>query len=974
MKRITAIFLSLALLLSALPELAWGAGSTLSISTAEEFVKFARDCTLDSYSREMTFQLTADIDLTGQDFSSVPLFSGTFDGGGHTISGLSITGDGSHQGLFRYVAQGALIKNLTVSGTVTPGGTGCVVGGVAGSNSGTLLRCQFTGTISGVEQVGGIAGENTSTGVITSCAFSGVVTGEHEVGGVVGSNQGVLLDCGNDGEINTVPVSSTANTTFDISSLSEEDFVSVINIGGIAGKNASSGIIQSCENRGNVGYEHLGYNVGGIAGITSGYLFTCTNRGAVLGRRDVGGIAGQLEPYAVWDFSDSKLADLEEQLSQLNRSVAGAVEHISANTSALTGELQSMLDYANSASTALRDMVTNVTSSVDSIYSAVSEAANLLEQEAREAAGNLKDSIDSIRPEEKVPEESTPGPDVEESGSPQPDGGADQEEAEETSPVPSEPVETPPAEEPDIQPEKTISVEKLRELSGQLRDILSQIEVSIPDAAPLLKALDGVYRSASALGSSFGSTTSALSQEVDGIMEQVNNIFGTVSETAESIGSIAADYETDLSVSQAYNQDTGAISQCVSYGPVQADTNAGGIAGSVAFEVSFDMEDELNLSDYLFTNAKYLIFAVLRDCESYSDISAKKECAGGIVGNLSYGAVVSCTGIGAISVEQGNYTGGIAGRAAGSILTSSSRTVLSGEAYIGGIAGWGSDLSGCLSYSFVDSGREYLGSIAGWAEGTVTENQYVDSGLGAIDGVSYAGKAEPISYEAMLARPNLPASFASITVTFVAQGKTIEVVEVPFGGSIETLPEVPNDGDQYWKWDEFTRDNIYYSLVVEGRYYNPRSTISTSEEYPLFLAEGTFYEGQTLTAVPYSPDYEALGVAEEEVLAAYTLLVSDYSDQLTVRMRAEEKGALYRVNADGSYVPLSCQTDGGYLVFSLENGGSIVYVRRQSSDLPLYLGVGAGLLLLGGAAFVVLLRRKRKKAPSAEEGQKPEIL
>ena len=68
-------------------------------------------------------------------------------------------------------------------------------------------------------------------------------------------------------------------------------------IGGIAG--FSNGVIQSCKNVGNVGYEHMGYNVGGIVGRQSGYLDGCKNTGIVNGRKDVGGIAGQLEPRCV---------------------------------------------------------------------------------------------------------------------------------------------------------------------------------------------------------------------------------------------------------------------------------------------------------------------------------------------------------------------------------------------------------------------------------------------------------------------------------------------------------------------------------------------------------------------------------------------------------------------------------------------------------------------------------------------------
>ena len=75
-----------------------------------------------------------------------------------------------------------------------------------------------------------------------------------------------------------------------------------IDSGGIAG--LSTGIIQLCTNNGSIGYEHVGYNAGGIVGRQSGYVYSCENKGLVCGRKDVGGIAGQTEPYVAIDLSN----------------------------------------------------------------------------------------------------------------------------------------------------------------------------------------------------------------------------------------------------------------------------------------------------------------------------------------------------------------------------------------------------------------------------------------------------------------------------------------------------------------------------------------------------------------------------------------------------------------------------------------------------------------------------------------------
>ena len=141
----------------------------LKISTVEELLAFAENCRLDTYSQNLMVILEKDIDLGGVAFQSVPIFSGTFVGKGHTISGLDITAEGSTQGLFRYLTSTAVVQNLTIKGEIHPSGSRNKIGAVAGQSDGHILNCSFSGTVSGGDYIGGLVGVNTVTGIIENC-------------------------------------------------------------------------------------------------------------------------------------------------------------------------------------------------------------------------------------------------------------------------------------------------------------------------------------------------------------------------------------------------------------------------------------------------------------------------------------------------------------------------------------------------------------------------------------------------------------------------------------------------------------------------------------------------------------------------------------------------------------------------------------------------------------------------------------
>jgi len=327
--------------------------NTLTISSVEDFLLFSENCRLDSFSKDLIVSLESDIDLTNTSFDSIPIFYGTFDGNNHRIKGFTITSDGSTKGLFRYIESTATVKNLIVEGTLSPDGSRSNIGGIAGKNSGHIKNCSFSGTVTGADYIGGLVGTNDINGIIENCKAYGTIHGDHFVGGLSGANYGVIRNCANLTKLNT----TVKENNVDISDItldsltSSESVVTATDIGGIAGSN--SGVIRNCENHGKIGYQHIGYNIGGISGSSIGYITGCTNYSTILGRKEVGGIVGQMEPSSILDFDADTFQILESQfntMSELTNRAAGNAEN---NTNISDSDLNTLSTELSNAQQAL---------------------------------------------------------------------------------------------------------------------------------------------------------------------------------------------------------------------------------------------------------------------------------------------------------------------------------------------------------------------------------------------------------------------------------------------------------------------------------------------------------------------------------------------------------------------------------------------------------------------------------------------
>ena len=325
--RVTASFLAVSLL-AAQPDLSVFAvegtdSGVVSITSEDDFVLLTENCKTETFSTGKTFRLDADLDLSDYENLFLPVMDGTFDGNGHQITGITLNEEMSDYGLFRYVGANGVIKNLSVEGEILGGDEQENIGILAGSNAGSIENCTSRGTLNGETAIGGIAGKNEETGTISRSTNEAVVDGKMQTGGIAGLNEGSISDCINNGKINTnQKIKKQAEGDGSSVNISIPNAVTGLTAderanetGGIAGN--SSGDISYCTNTATIGFERLGSATGGIVGRQQGSLSYSANKGVVYGHKNVGGIAGVLEPYEESSYDRDYRQELSDELDRL---------------------------------------------------------------------------------------------------------------------------------------------------------------------------------------------------------------------------------------------------------------------------------------------------------------------------------------------------------------------------------------------------------------------------------------------------------------------------------------------------------------------------------------------------------------------------------------------------------------------------------------------------------------------------------
>ena len=235
---------------------------------------------------DINITLDTDIDLTGKDWTPIGTdydnsYKGTFDGGGHTITGLTFTTNDEYAGLFGWLNRAGTVKNVVMEGVQITSNQiyGGSIGGVVGSGWGTIENCSVSGSVSGTVYVGGVVGVQIG-GSITGCSSSATVKGTVDVGGVAGqtNSSATLTACYATGNV-----------------IIEMDPKKNIAGGGLVGMNAGSSLL-ACYATGNVtstgsstGYMHIGGFLGNnYTTVTAGYWKNNHEQGIGYNRESTG--------------------------------------------------------------------------------------------------------------------------------------------------------------------------------------------------------------------------------------------------------------------------------------------------------------------------------------------------------------------------------------------------------------------------------------------------------------------------------------------------------------------------------------------------------------------------------------------------------------------------------------------------------------------------------------------------------------
>mgnify|MGYP002745653111 FL=1 len=231
-----------------------GGNGSYTVTSADGLMNVAE--LVNGGKTDINITLDKNIDLTGKDWTPIGTsfdnsYTGTFDGGGHTITGLTITTKDQFVGLFGYLNRAGTVKNVVMEGIqITSNHMFGNTGGVAGFSWGTIENCSVSGSVSGTKCVGGVVGAQKA-GSITGCSSSATVKGTVDVGGVAGEKWGSMTAC-----------YATGNVTLEIDSPKN------LSGGGLVGFNGGSSVL-ACYATGNVtstGSSTGNVHIGGFLG------------------------------------------------------------------------------------------------------------------------------------------------------------------------------------------------------------------------------------------------------------------------------------------------------------------------------------------------------------------------------------------------------------------------------------------------------------------------------------------------------------------------------------------------------------------------------------------------------------------------------------------------------------------------------------------------------------------------------------
>ncbi len=978
---------------------------TIFIKSEEEFIEFAKNCELDEFSKGKVVVILKDLDFSAADYEPAPIFFGTLKGGGHSIRGIRIKKAGSRFGLFR-INEGEIL-DLRVIADIRPKESASELGMIAGINRGKIVNCISEGTIRGKNNVGGIAGKNSKYGVISKCRNMASLGGFLNVGGIAGLNEGEISICENLGNVNTSKSQVNNTKISNIISIKnlekefrgEEEQETAFDVfscaGGICGRN--KGVVLNSKNYNSVGYPHLGYNVGGISGITNGIIKECENTGSVDGRKDVGGIAGQFEPDVMLKYSleevekikseTKKLMNLFRQLNyKLNSSTQSALDiSLKMNKSARVIEESSykvgreIQDYYLKYSRPIIDLskqaVRQTNNILDAMDSVIETTGTGIDKADKEFIDSREELIVQREILESVTEDIVAGNDLYNNLVIAIDA------VDKSYVIIKEMNESMLGNAGNVKNKNEDSLTEIKENSEALRVTSKKIEREINDyekeSVKEKEQIDkditeGIYKESLSINDDTDKLMKELkgdAQEVSDLVDQIIISVDFITTTIENLAHLPEYSYKNIISYNGSDMVNGLISRSSNDGRINGDSNVGGICGIVALEVGNDPEKDFAINRAKWGDTKALLRAIIYKSKNSGGIRSKTDYAGGISGMSNLGYIYACSNKGRI--EGKNYLGGISGYNEGDIVKCDVLCDINGNNNLGGIAGYSFNLMDNRAMARIESQGEKTGAIAGEIkkDSKLKGNIFVKEDIGGIDGISYSGKAYPMTYEEFTKLKSVPEYYQTLYIHFYDKKTLVKSVGVEYGTSIaeKDIPDIKYNDDYYSEWEAFEKDNIIRSEDVYLIRKPWITSLSDSGDGYRILAEGKFFPQNRLEVeqLPYEYDsntYRYIKRFRVRVLGEMYEEKNTYN--LRVKLEEDEKVSFI---IDGEIEELEYKKDGTYAVFDCPKNSELLIIALNETKTYSVFGLSALITLVALLVIIRTIRVKSKKKNKAEE-------
>lgn len=789
-----------------------------------------------------------------------------------------------------------------------------------------------------------------------------VKSGNTDIGGIAGVNSGTVKNCSFTGAV-------SGNER----------------IGGIAGRNKVSGIIENCTVSGVVFGDHY---IGGIAGENLGVIRWCVNEAKV-------------NPNVEHNSVSAIMSNLSIENITLRESVSDAT-----NLGGITGTSSGVIrNCENLANIGYEKMGYNVGGIAGSQIGYITECSNFGIINGSDGVGGI---VGQFKPNVVL-----------EFG--------------------ENPLDAMTGQMSEITDSMNGMMSSMTEMMGSMSGMMGSVsgtlgglsfdKESLDDAMDMLqnpenvdpdslnaalndisKSVDEMYDSLSYMGASMSNQMSGMSGSMDGMAGSMDSMMNTMNEMAGTMETLSNGINIqviDISREDTEENTLAKVSNCSNHGKVHGETYVGGIAGIADIEDT-TAQEEIEGDVTFSTEGEIVMRLVIRDCRNMGVVAATKQYAGGVVGNMTIGAVLNGMNTGNINALNADYVGGIAGSSETYIANSFSRSILAGGTYVGGIAGFGKEVTGCYAITDIAAATKRAGGILGHTEllpdeetGLILDNRYYLTGenLGGIDGICYEGATAPMTIQEFLAVPNLDDMFRTVTVRFAAEDQEDTRLTVALGKSltVDKIPQLETRESELYHWvlqnsvtaqtlgmgevaqpqyiSEERLTNILFDQIYEAVFDVKNAVIASEEKTEtgraLALAVGAFDEGTTLNLTNITgQEAEINGIAVQEnwQVSITDIGIEKIHYHIPENVDAEQI-ALYVQDLSGNWVQRDFTVEGSYMIFAFNHGesGFALEVMPVEEFPVMTIAIGAGVVTI--LLLLLIITGKRIKKRKAKKGE-----